>query len=178
MFRKHHKPSTTPNNVNGSLGLDNFNDLLKELSATDTAPRFVYTHLMLPHEPFYLKADGSPVSDSAIIKNTVDERSGYIAQVTYSNKLLEQIIRKTEEKSTRPRVIIIEGDHGYRFWDEKNLKKEFPNLNSYYFSDGDYSALYEGISPVNSFRVIMNKYFCQHMKMVKDSSVYLKKPGQ
>lgn len=157
---------------------DNFQQLIHELSISDSSPRFVYTHLMLPHEPFYLRADGSMAPDSAIIFNTLDERKGYIEQVKYSNRLLKQIIDLANHESQRGRVVIIEGDHGYRFWDGDNLEKEFPNLNTYYFSDHDYHLLHDGISPVNSFRVVLNKYFCQQLPLLKDSSIYLKKPGQ
>jgi len=156
----------------------NYQQLLKELSSDNDSPKFVYAHLMLPHEPFYLKADGSLTDDYGVIFDTLDKRKGYIEQVLYSNKLLEKLIDASASDGKRERVIIIEGDHGYRFYDQANLLKEFPNLNVYYFSDHDYNMLYDGISPVNSFRVILNKYFCYELGMVKDTSFYLKKPGQ
>ena len=33
------------------------------------------------------------------------------------------------------------------------------NLNVVYFPDGNYEDLYEDITPVNTFRIIFNKYF-------------------
>ncbi len=155
-----------------------FDKLIQELNSKSDAPKFVYAHLMLPHEPFYLKEDGSLVDDSALLFNTLDQRAAYIGQVKYSNRLLQQIIELSGQSTNRNRVIIIEGDHGYRFYDQHNLDKEFPNLNTYYFSDHDYSMLYKSISPVNTFRVILNKYFCHQLPMLADTSIYLKKPGQ
>lgn len=152
---------------------NNYKNLLTELASSDTAPRFVYTHLLLPHYPFYLKSDGSQVADSAVIFNTIDKKTGYVDQVKYANLLLEKIIELSAKDAKRKRVVIIEGDHGYSFWDAANQHKAFPNLNTYYFSDHNYGKLYDGISPVNTFRVVLNKYFCQDLPMIKDSSIYL-----
>ncbi|MDQ3277751.1 MAG: hypothetical protein M3Q06_05465, partial [Bacteroidota bacterium] len=54
--------------------------------------------------------------------------------------------------------------------------KVFRNLNAYYFSDKDYGMLYDSISPVNTFRVVLNKYFSQSFPLLKDSSFYLVDP--
>lgn len=152
----------------------NYEHLLNELVKDSESPKFVYTHLMLPHEPFYLKEDGTEVSDQDIILRKLDLKSGYIDQVKYANRLLKKIIALANRPSKREKIIIIEGDHGYRFYTEKkDLSKEFPNLNAYYFSDHDYSDLYDGISPVNTFRVVLNKYFSANYSLLKDSSVYL-----
>jgi len=43
-------------------------------------------------------------------------------------------------------------------------------LNAYYFPDNDYSLLYPEISPVNSFRVILNKYFKTGLSLLKDDA--------
>jgi hypothetical protein len=152
----------------------NFDKLLAELSTSNKAPRFVYVHLMLPHEPFYLNADGTFTSDTSIITQNLDMKTGYLGQVKYCNSLLKKLIPLVESSSNRNRVLIIEGDHGFR--DYHSLAKrndEFKNLNAYYFSDHDYGLLRNNISPVNSFRVVLNKYFCQKFELLKDSSIYL-----
>jgi hypothetical protein len=55
----------------------------------------------------------------------------------------------------------------------------FQNLNAVYFPDQNYSGLYDSITNVNMFRVILNKTFNQHFSLVKDSSIFLadKKPS-
>jgi len=91
----------------------------------------------------------------------------------YSNEIIKKIIR-TVSNFKNKKVVIIEGDHGFRNY-EPGVPEEkvFMNLNTYYFSDGDYKTLYNNISPVNSFRVVLNKYFCQSLPLLKDSSVFL-----
>ena len=110
----------------------------------------------------------------------INIKKAYLDQVKYSNILLKKIIPLIAKPSSRARVVILEGDHGFReFGPEVPINRIFMNLNAYYFSDGDYSRLYNGISPVNSFRVVLNKYFCQSLPMRKDSSVHLiDKPGE
>jgi phosphoglycerol transferase MdoB-like AlkP superfamily enzyme len=126
---------------------------------------------MLPHEPFYLDSTGNYVSDTIIIRNTFDFKTGYLNQLKYANMLLKKIIAAIS-KNSKNKVVIMEGDHGYREYVGEGAKeKSFMNLNTYYFSDGDYSQLYDGISPVNSFRVVLNKYFCQSLPLLKDSSI-------
>ncbi len=152
----------------------NLEGLLNELKLDSDTPRFVYMHLILPHEPFFFKADGTLASDTAILFNGPNYKDGYLNQLKYCNTLLRKLVQTVATSTGNERVVIIEGDHGYRNYDAKvPINKIFMNLNTYYFSDGDYSQLYDGISPVNSFRVVLNKYFCQSLPMLKDSSVYL-----
>lgn len=152
----------------------NLEGLLNELQLNSDTPRFVYVHLILPHEPFFFNSDGTEVSDTAILFNRPNYRDGYLGQLKYCNTILKRLIQNVPTSAGNERVVIIEGDHGYRNYDAKvPINKIFMNLNTYYFSDGDYSRLYDGISPVNSFRVVLNKYFCQSFPMLKDSCVYL-----
>lgn len=154
----------------------NWNQLRKEITQKSDSPRFVYAHLMLPHEPFYLDKNGGLVSDTAIILNSLNLKTAYLNQVMYVNGLLKDLIPRIAVKSPRERVVVLQGDHGFRDYGNPAEKdKEFMNLHALYFSDQDYSSLYESLSPVNSFRVIFNKYFCQHLSFLKDSSIYLPK---
>ena len=152
----------------------NWAGLMNELSVSSNTPRFVYVHLMLPHEPFFLDSNGNSYSDTSILLNKIDLKEGYLGQLKYANTLLKDMIPKVSKDLGRDKVVIIEGDHGYRDFDEKVPKsKVFMNLNAYYFSDGDYTLLYDSISPVNTFRVVLSKYFSQSLPAIKDSSVYL-----
>jgi hypothetical protein len=153
----------------------NWKKLTGEIQRSSSSPKFVYTHIMLPHEPFFLKADGSFYSDTSVVSNKVDFREGFLNQVGYTNRLLQNLVPQiSKQNGGRGKVVIIEGDHGFRFYtNESDRPKEFKNLNAYYFSDNDYKQLYDGISPVNSFRVVLNKYFCQSLPLLKDSSIYI-----
>ena len=42
------------------------------------------------------------------------------------------------------------------------------NLNAYYVPEGNETNLYDGISPVNTFRVIFNDYFNSNFELLED----------
>jgi hypothetical protein len=44
-------------------------------------------------------------------------------------------------------------------------------LNAYYFPDGDYSLLYPTITPVNSFRMLFDKYFDAGLARLPDKMI-------
>jgi hypothetical protein len=150
----------------------NFKNLIRELNEQDNTPKFVFCHLILPHDPFYLNRYGQAYPDSALSTPQFN-KSRYLEQVQYANSLIYKIIKASNQKYPRPRVVIIEGDHGYRAL-QPDRDSPFMNLNTYYFSDHDYKYLHDSISPVNTFRVILNKYFQSDFLLLKDSSILLK----
>ena len=55
-------------------------------------PRFVYSHLLMPHPPYYLNATGELQLSNMRDMNFQDVKSRYIAYTQYCNKLLLEII--------------------------------------------------------------------------------------
>ncbi len=156
---------------------NNFNvdNLLKEMSRKGDRPRFVYAHLILPHDPYFFDSSGNFVSDTLLIQGKVNRENAYINQLKYCNKILEKMISASVLKTGRERVVVIEGDHGYGYHDNSALsEREFSNLNAYFFSDKNYQSLYPTISPVNTFRIVLNKYFCNNLPLLKDSSFFMR----
>jgi hypothetical protein len=45
-------------------------------------------------------------------------------------------------------------------------------LSAYYFPDQNYQALYPGITPVNSFRVVLNTYFGAKLPLLPDRNYF------
>jgi hypothetical protein len=152
----------------------NFKNAIDEMTKSGSNPKFVYAHLMMPHDPYFFDSTGQLISDTVLVTGRFDRKAAYLSQLVYANKLLVKMIKAASTKTGRPRVVIIEGDHGFGFHDCPKFKdREFRNLNAYYFSDLDYHTLYSSISPVNTFRVILNKYFCCDYPLLDDSSFYL-----
>jgi hypothetical protein len=148
---------------------------LQELKAQNEQPKFVFGHIMMPHTPFYLDKNGNRTNDFSSIYKNINTPGAYIEQLIYTNTWIDSILNATNRNFSRPRVVIVEGDHGYRDWPmiPGQRDKHFMNLNTYYFSDKDYSMLYDSISPVNTFRVVLNKYFHTKLPLLKDSTIYL-----
>jgi hypothetical protein len=89
--------------------------------------------------------------------------------VTYINKRILAIVDLILKDSPKPPIIIIQGDHGPAPFDV--IPRRMKNLNSYYFPDNT-EGLYPTITPVNTFRLILNKYFGQQYPMLEDRSLY------
>lgn len=71
-------------------------------------------------------------------------------------------------------VIIFQSDHGVNEFEGSEKKDAFRNYSAFYFPDRDYHQLYQGMSNVNTFRVLFNKYFGQQLPLLSDSSIYIK----
>jgi hypothetical protein len=148
-------------------------DNLAELPGTP-GPKFAYAHIISPHPPFVFDASGDPVQprrgysigDGNDYRGSWEEyREGYAAQVQYVNQLIEETVSEIIQRSPRPPVIVIQGDHGpggllewkspYRtcLWERTSI------LNAYYLPEGGSQYLSPDITPVNSFRVVLNAYF-------------------
>lgn len=138
--------------------LDSFDEL-----AALPSPKFVFVHIIAPHEPFGLDKDGNNISPSEI-----DSRTGYKNQSQFISSAIIPRLEKLIDDSATPPVIILQGDHGnYGSGPERQMKI----LNAYYLP-GHMQQLYPSISPVNTFRVVLNAYFGTDFPLLEDVSYY------
>jgi len=127
-------------------------------------PKYVFAHLVSPHQPFVLGPNGE------ILKNQPVYRYGYPDQITYLNKRIPALFDEILENSRIPPIIILQADHGAsRFVDADG---RMAILNAYYLPDGGNELLYENISPVNTFRIIFDYYYDQQYDLLQDNSYY------
>lgn len=150
---------------------------------------FVYAHIIAPHPPFVFDERGDVVShDEPFTLNDANyytrdhSRKSYLAgyrrQIQYINTRILETIDVILAESETPPIVIIQGDHGpgaYLHWGslENTIPAErFGILNAYYFPDQDYGRLYPSISPVNSFRVVLNQFFDQDYAILPDRHYY------
>ena len=141
-------------------------------------PTFLFAHILLPHEPYTFDADGRCLPRVEV--GMRDLRTGYSGQLHYANTLLQDVIVSLLDRPGKKPIIILQADEGpfperyrasLRSWreaDEAELQMKTGILNAYYFPDGDYSALYNGITPVNSFRIVFNKLFGSKFEHLPD----------
>lgn len=139
-----------------------------------TKPKFVYTHLLMPHHPYYFDSTGQAVSFNKLTYEFAFDRKAFISYLKYSNKKFIELIDHIRTSSTKPPIIILMSDHGFReFGEEVDRKYRFMNLNAVLLPDSNYSGFYNGQSNVNQFRIILNSQFGQHLPLLKDSMVRL-----
>ncbi|MGZ8508895.1 MAG: hypothetical protein ACXWWA_00910 [Chitinophagaceae bacterium] len=155
---------------------NNYKNLLTELSIQTGQPRFVFGHIMMPHGRYHLNKNGEKRNLSTSDDHPGTRDSLYLDQLIYTNTWLDSLAAATNKKFSRPRVVVIQGDHGRRdigLYDALNREKQFMNLNAFYFSDKNYELLYDSISSVNTFRVVLNKYFRAGLPLLKDSTILM-----
>jgi hypothetical protein len=139
------------------------------------SPKFVFIHIQLPHPPFVFTEDGGIVPDpppfpaaGQIVPREIYV-SRYLAQVTYLNSRILPIIDTILSSSSVRPVIILQGDHGPYSITIPNAN--YPAiLNAYYLPGSGEDDLYPEISPVNSFRLILDYYFGQELPLYEDHS--------
>lgn len=133
-------------------------------------PKFVFAHLVIPHHPFVFGPNGEELdSIESGVPRFEEYRVKYPDQVTYINQRIDRLVDLILDSSARPPIIVIQGDHGPAPFDV--IERRMKILNAYYFPD-NFDGLYSTITPVNTFRVIFNKYFGQNYPLLEDRSLY------
>jgi hypothetical protein len=151
-------------------------DTLEEVVPKLEGPKFVFAHVLLPHPPFVIGPEGEPIEQTGAFtlgdagsEMPFDERAVlYIGQVKYVNQRIIRIVREILERSEKPPIIVIQGDHGL----DGPLSSQMAILNAYHLPEDGDQLLYETISPVNTFRVIFDAYFDGNYELIEDISYY------
>jgi hypothetical protein len=154
---------------------DRFNNVFDSLDdlAGNPEPTFAYIHLISPHPPFVFGPDGEPTSPPDFWN---DQRmypadlyaKGYQNQLTHLNAKMLEGIDTILKNSDTPPIIVIQGDHGP--WLQPKNKRMWI-LNAYYLP-GHNDKLYSTITPVNTFRLILDTYFGGDYPLLKDVSYF------
>ena len=144
-------------------------------------PFFVFSHIQLPHPPYFFGPNGEILSPDGLdlIANSDEDKSAYFDQVKFLNKKIPEIVDELLD-SENPPIIVIQSDHGSAFmmeddgfnWkppDEKMLLERMNIINFIYLPNSP-DILYDEITPVNTFRIILNHYFGSDFEVLDDRS--------
>jgi hypothetical protein len=145
-------------------------------------PKFVFAHLLIPHPPYVFRRDGSykPPAEAAAASNN----AGYVDQVVYINQRLRELVETWLAGSEVPPIIVLQSDEGrypWRFATEEDafdwrqattaeLREKFAILNALHLPGLDPRQLRPDLSPVNTFRIVLNAYFGTQLDLLPDES--------
>ena len=136
-------------------------------------PKFVFIHIMSPHPPYIfgedVPANGGGIFTLAGSSGSIGEIEGYRSQVAFLNSRLVEGLETLLENSEQPPIIVIQGDHGGLGVSPEDRMKI---LNGYFLPGEGKGHLYEGISPVNTFRLIFSAYFGADLPRLEDLHYY------
>jgi hypothetical protein len=144
-------------------------------------PKLVFTHVLLPHDPYVVNSQCQPIAKDKQTRNT--NLPAYLDQLGCANKLATAWVDDILKNTNGQAIIIVQADEGpYPLVNLLPQQKNFTNastpaiqertriLNAYYFPDRDYSQLYQSITPVNSFRTVLRQYFGQDIQNLEDKT--------
>lgn len=149
-------------------------------------PKFVFVHIVGPHPPFILNQQGEAIHPTrpylagdgeACGASSEEYQQQYIEQLIYINSQIQIAVDSILEKSARPPVILIQGDHGpgsllRRDSIDKTCLFERASILSAYYLPESSAVLPHDISPVNSFRVILNTYFGTNLELLPNRTYF------
>jgi len=154
---------------------------LSKMALRDDAPKFVFAHLMIPHQPYLFGANGEQINPKHLTLN--DKGKGvwnadlYLEQLKFANLKMKEVISKLTNTNNPP-VIIIQSDHGMRgietqdTFEYEYVLRSFNNFKAYYFPKVGQNIEFETTTPINSFRVLFNLYFDDEYDILEDR-IYL-----
>lgn len=154
-------------------------------------PTFTFAHALAPHPPFVFGADGEDVSprdrgyrlsDGDLFHDVYGGPETYVpayrAEAAFVARAVERTIDRILAESPEPPIILLQSDHGsglrldMHSAERTDHRERMGILSAFYFPGGDYRALHPEITPVNSFRVVLNTFFGARLPLLPDESYY------
>ena len=139
-------------------------NVLNEITLKTDGPKYVFSHVYVPHPPFLVGPNGENViPDRREISGlqSWENPQGYVNQLIYATNEITVVI-KNIVKNDPNAIIIVQGDTGTLTGTDisKKTMKEFYQAHSILYAvripaveDSDYMI------PVNTYRIIFNNYF-------------------
>ena len=145
---------------------------MKESAYID-GPKFVFGHLIKPHSPYIFDRYGNVSPGPKGWDNTHDPtvNDAFYGQLIWLNQHILDVIDAILDHYEEPPIIVIMGDHGFERSDTSKIANNI--LAAYLLPDGGAESIYPGITSVNSFRTIFNRYFDLEIEMLRDSVRHL-----
>lgn len=163
-------------------------DLLPSV-AQYPGPTFTFAHVLAPHPPFLFDANGKPIDHQNLTfaLNDGDEFQdpdpqvyirGYRNQAAFLAGQVESMVQRLLASSPRPPIVIIQADHGpgsrmsHRDVHKTDLHERFSILNAYHLPKVDRKDIPQDITPVNTFRYVLDHYFQAELPLLPNRSFY------
>ncbi len=158
-------------------------ETLAEVQHTVEGPRFVFAHVLVPHPPFLFGPNGEAINTDPALR-TKDWSKYYLGQLEFVNMKVQELLERLLSEAETPPLIILQADHGSKLIHMSGepspmmLRERLGILNAYHLPDGGERFLYDAITPVNTFRVLLTAYFGASYEPLEDRSYFsrLKQP--
>ncbi len=160
-----------------SLRLNTLNQI-KNIPKLSNKPKFCFFHLMMPHPPYLFDKNGLNISTQLTSKT---EQELYIEQLQFLNTKVSDIVQSLISQSDSTPIIILQADHGSEVQlasykggkpSIEQATERFSIFNAYYGPVGLKEKLYPTITPVNSFRLVLNYLNMTSLPLLPDRNYF------
>ena len=167
-------------------------DLARRAGDLHRQPRLVFAHVLAPHPPFAFNADGTSratklpalLSDGdhweAIARGAGESyQSGYVDAVSFLNGRVLHVVESVLNNAVRPTILYIQGDHGpgaglkWDSADASDVRERHGILMAMRFPDATEPPLDHQTTPINAFRVLLNRALGSELPPVGDRSYFV-----
>lgn len=143
---------------------------IASLAGTGSRPRFVFAHILKPHDPFVFDRDCKVQP-----RQREDDYVGlYTAQLQCVNRLLLATVRRIQAASPVPPVILLQGDHGSKMLHAiayptpeevppQAARERFGAFGAYHLPAGGVEAFGDTVTVVNVMGNVLRHYLGAHL---------------
>jgi len=152
----------------------------------ETGPKFVFAHMLLPHDP-YVYDQNCNLVEKEVKLGSDGEPQAYVNQLTCTNTKFESLISGILKNSDPDPIIVIQSDEGpftqefkglvggeidWTALSKESLTTHMLILNALHLPEfkNSQKLLYPTMTPVNTFRIIFNHYFGTDLAILPDKS--------
>jgi hypothetical protein len=165
--------------------------LASEPLGTGDRPAFVFAHLLVPHPPFVLREDGGMRStrmamgfnDADAWRSLARETGeryepGYLDGVKFLGTRVPEVLKAVLDRARRPTIVYVHSTHGPASrleWERPTptgVRERMGILFAARFPDGEADPLHAGITPVNAYRVLLNRALGSSLPLLEDRSYF------
>ncbi|HEU4929585.1 MAG TPA: hypothetical protein VFU38_07115 [Candidatus Krumholzibacteria bacterium] len=156
-------------------------DALEDLPREEPAPLFVFAHFLVPHGAYVFNRDGSYREPS--VAHVHSEAENFVEQVDYLQTRVRALVDSllAAYGPDHPPVVVIQGDEGpypprtqphqfdWRSATDEEISEKMRIFNAIY-APGCEGRFYPSMTPVNTFRILLNCYFGTTLAALPDRS--------
>ncbi|MBT3456072.1 hypothetical protein HN446_03335 [bacterium] len=147
-------------------------------------PTFTFCHILTPHHPYTFDENGNIVQKPNRKVPYEEFKKQYINEIKGINKKAQKVVETILRKSKRPPVIIIQADHGtasykeyfetgHGLYSDALVKERMTILNAYHIPGKGNELLNNQVTPVNSFRIVLNYLFNTNLPILTDKCHFM-----
>ena len=164
-----------------------------EVTRDRTAPSYVFAHILAPHPPFVFDEFGNArdlrganlLADGEFFRAAHDRATyvdGYSRQLRHINQQVLTMVDRIQTRSSRPVVIVLQGDHGPRSRvhlssaGRSDLDEALGILLAAVVPPDTVQPLDDDMTAVNVFRAVLNCCLGSDLRMLEDRCYFEEPP--